>query len=181
MPSHCTPDTRKKLRSLAGKHSPFLLTVWIWLLWKWQGSPANCVYMFVKYWNGLLLQLHQAVLAEKPGSFKGFYAIVMVQSVQWWATGCIGRHWFPTGARFFSSPQHPDRLWGPLSQWVLAAHEADHSPSSSAKGKNGGNIRTRVSGVVWVEWTEVSGVRWSEWIGVGWGGVGFGAGWGGWV
>jgi hypothetical protein len=46
--------------------------------------------MFVKYWNGLLLQLHiqvHALLAEKLESFKGFHRIVMVQSVQQWATG----------------------------------------------------------------------------------------------
>jgi hypothetical protein len=48
--------------------------------------------MVVKYWTGLLLKLHiqaHAVLAEKPKSFKGFHGLVMVQSVQRWATGCM--------------------------------------------------------------------------------------------
>jgi hypothetical protein len=52
------------------------------------------------------------------------------------------------GKRLFSSPRHPDQLWGSsivLSNgyWRLfpgvreAWHEADHSPTSHAKAKNG--------------------------------------------
>jgi hypothetical protein len=53
--------------------------------------------------------------------------------------------WVPVGARSFSSPGHPDRLWGPPFQWGLGdlspgvkrpGNEADHSPPSSAEVKN---------------------------------------------
>jgi hypothetical protein len=56
------------------------------------------------------------------------------------------------GARFFSSPQRPDRLWGPprllpsgyrgtLSPGTKRpGREADHSPPSSAQVKNDGAI-----------------------------------------
>jgi hypothetical protein len=56
------------------------------------------------------------------------------------------------GKRLFSTPQRPDRLWGsthPPIQWVPGdlspevkrpGSEADHSPPSSAKAKNGGHI-----------------------------------------
>jgi len=41
--------------------------------------------------------------------------------------------------RFFSSPLHPDRFWGPV-QWIQEAkrkgREVDHSTPSSAKVKN---------------------------------------------
>jgi hypothetical protein len=58
---------------------------------------------------------------------------------------------FPAGTRFFSL-HCPDGLLGPIQppiQWVPGAlsvrvkwlrHEADHSPQSSAKVKNGGAI-----------------------------------------
>jgi hypothetical protein len=54
----------------------------------------------------------------------------------------------PVGARFFSSPRRPDRLWGPPNppiQWVPGAlspglkrlgRVADHSPPISAEVKN---------------------------------------------
>jgi hypothetical protein len=49
--------------------------------------------------------------------------------------------------RFFSSPQHPDELWGPPSllfngyQGVMQqAREAEHLPPSGAEVKNGGAI-----------------------------------------
>jgi hypothetical protein len=48
---------------------------------------------------------------------------------------------------FFSTPQHPGRLWGPpnlLSNGYRGAkqpgREADHSPPSSTEVKNGGAI-----------------------------------------
>jgi hypothetical protein len=56
----------------------------------------------------------------------------------------------PGSARFSSSPQRPDRLWGlPPIQWVPGAlspgvkrqgREADHSPLPSAEVKKGGAI-----------------------------------------
>jgi hypothetical protein len=66
--------------------------------------------------------------------------------------GMDGPGLIPGSARFFSSPQHADRLWGPPSppiKWVPGAlspgvkqqgHEADHSPPSNAEVKNGGAI-----------------------------------------
>jgi hypothetical protein len=44
--------------------------------------------------------------------------------------------------RFFTSPQRPDRLWGPPSVKRQGC-EADHSPPSSAEFKNGGAILPR--------------------------------------
>jgi hypothetical protein len=53
----------------------------------------------------------------------------------------------PVGSRIFSSPHHPDRLWGPHQppiQWVPGAlspgakrpgREVDHSPPNSAEVK----------------------------------------------
>jgi hypothetical protein len=71
----------------------------------------------------------------------------------------------PIGARFFSCPQCPDRLWGPNQpsiQWVPETisprtkqqeREADHSTSTSAGVKHGGVIsplppHTRLHGIV---------------------------------
>jgi hypothetical protein len=64
-----------------------------------------------------------------------------------WITRGMGLH-FQWGQIFFSSPLHPERLWGSLifpssGQWGFLSqglmwlrHEADHSPSSSAEVKN---------------------------------------------
>jgi hypothetical protein len=50
----------------------------------------------------------------------------------------------PVGTRIFISPRRPDRLWGPLIQWVPGAlslvvkrpgHEADYSPQINAEVK----------------------------------------------
>jgi hypothetical protein len=49
----------------------------------------------------------------------------------------------PLGSAIFSSPRRPDRLWGPPSLFSNGyrglkrpEHEADHSPPTSAEGKN---------------------------------------------
>jgi hypothetical protein len=66
------------------------------------------------------------------------------------------------GKRFLSTPQRPDRLWGSASylthtNWDISPgvkrprREADHSPASSARVKNGRAILTlpiRLHGVV---------------------------------
>jgi hypothetical protein len=46
--------------------------------------------------------------------------------------------------RFFSTPQHPNRIWlRALSPGVKRpGREADHSPPSSAEVRNGGTIPT---------------------------------------
>jgi hypothetical protein len=66
--------------------------------------------------------------------------------------GLDGLGSIPGSARFFFSPQLPDRLWGPpsllyneyrgpLSPGVKRRRrEADHSPPSNAEAKNGGAI-----------------------------------------
>jgi hypothetical protein len=44
----------------------------------------------------------------------------------------------PVGSRIFSSPRHPDRLWGSpnlLSNGYQTGREADHSPPASAEVK----------------------------------------------
>jgi hypothetical protein len=60
------------------------------------------------------------------------------------------------GKRFFSSPQRPEKFWGPSSlisngyRWVVFARvkrserESDHSPPSSAEVKNSGAIPIRL-------------------------------------
>jgi hypothetical protein len=62
-----------------------------------------------------------------------------------YSEGLSGPGSIPGMPKFFSSPQRPDRLWGPLSiqiQWVpgltLQRREADHSPPFNAEFKNDG-------------------------------------------
>jgi hypothetical protein len=53
----------------------------------------------------------------------------------------------PVGSRIFTSPRHPDRLWGPPNLYPLGTgalspgvkrpgREADHSPPTSVEIKN---------------------------------------------
>jgi hypothetical protein len=64
------------------------------------------------------------------------------------------------GRSCFSSPQRPDRFWGPSSLlshgyresflWMKrSVSEADHSPPSSAEVKNGGAIPPRTPYIPW--------------------------------
>jgi hypothetical protein len=66
--------------------------------------------------------------------------------------GMGGLDSIPNSAEFFSSPQRPDRQWGPPSllsngyRWLFSRWlkrpgcEADHSPPSRAEVKNAGTI-----------------------------------------
>jgi hypothetical protein len=79
-------------------------------------------------------------------------------------TGWTAWFRFPArGKRFFSSPQRPDRLWGPTqrtNQWVPEAfllevqrpgREADHSPPCSAMSRTV-KLYTSNSPYAFLEW-----------------------------
>jgi hypothetical protein len=71
------------------------------------------------------------------------------------------------GWKFFSSPHHPDWLWGPPSQDIQCVpgalflgvkrlgHEADHSPPSNAKVKNAWSYITIPSKYAFMAWCSV--------------------------
>jgi hypothetical protein len=73
----------------------------------------------------------------------------LVHTTLWLLYGKYNRFW--ARARFFSIPQDPDRLWGPLRLLYngyrgsflggkATGREVDHSSSSDTEVKNGGAI-----------------------------------------
>jgi hypothetical protein len=77
--------------------------------------------------------------------------IYKIHSMTAMGYGLNGLGSVPGRARFFSSAQHPDLLWGPTCPYPMGTrapslgvkwpgHEADNSPLPGAKVKNGAAI-----------------------------------------
>jgi hypothetical protein len=115
--------------------------------WEWTGE--QWITHFVKRNNSVISLRESQATSLARATFNRcivtplLLLFVYVQSVIGIATSYglddWGRVQVPVGSRIFSSPDRPDRLWGPPIRWVPGVkrpgREVDHSPPTSAKVK----------------------------------------------
>jgi hypothetical protein len=105
-----------------------------------------CIYFFTTFEWSQILHVHYTCRL----TYKNSMQVGAQEDRTKWEGGV--RIWSGRDKRFFSTPQSPGRLWGPLSLLSNGyrgalfpgvkrlGREADHSPPSSSEVKNGGAV-----------------------------------------